>query len=150
MSTIFFIIAIIVFILLIAFNNSIKDKEKQRLQGARNQEKYPNFRNALKRIYQDTLQLYADNGKVVTYKIHTRFRDRKVGETFFILGLLEDKNFLQQSYEGYDNAEIITDKYYLQTKSDLSIEEYLKILEKVTLEIVSDSRYIKSTSGFSI
>lgn len=149
MSTIFFISVVILFIILFSFINS-SEKEKQKLQGAGNKEKYPNFRNALRQAYQDKFTLHADNGKVVTYKIYTLYFDRKVGETFFVLGLSDNRNYLRQFYKGYDNTEIITDKYYLQTKADLSIEEYLEILKKFTFEIVTDSRYLKSTTGLSI
>ncbi len=56
MSAVFFIIAIILFIVLVGFRSSIKSEEKQKLQGAGNKEFYPNFKNALRRVYQERFE----------------------------------------------------------------------------------------------
>lgn len=150
MAAILLVISLVILVVAVSSHNKMKVNEKYKRFGNGNKDKYPNFRNALSSVFGNDLQLHADNGRVITYKIATLFLDKKVGETFFILGLSESSNYLSQLYRGHDGIEVQTDKRSLNTKSDISVAEYKKIISGFCLEIAKDARWIKSTSGISL
>lgn len=147
MQLLLLILLFILIIWLTTKRNKIGYKEQIRQISGELRIKYPNFVKAIREAYKDKALLYADNNKVLCYKVPVMTFNRHMGDLFY--SLIDNPNsgsspYIIQGFKGVDRTEINAQKYYLELNKDLEIEEYLVILNDQATEILSDNRYLNS------
>ena len=146
----FLIISLIVLIIwLVVKRLNLDNEEKIRQISGELRVKYPNFVNAIRAIYQTQATLHADNNKALSYKTPINTFQRHMGDMFYSIidtSNVGNRPYIIQVYKGLDGIEIVTERYQMQTDTDLSIEEYLGIFNELAREILSDHRYLSSVS----
>lgn len=141
------ILLVILIIWLITKRNKIGYDEQIRQISGELRIKYPNFVKAIREVYKDKALLYADNNKVLCYKVPVMTFNRHMGDLFYSLNDNPNSGcstYIIQGFKGVDRTEINAQKYYLELNKDLEIEEYLVILNDQATEILSDNRYLNS------
>ena|SRR5690554_129475 len=141
------ILLIILIIWLITKRNNIDHEEQINQISGELRIKYPNFVKAIREVYKEKAQLYADNNKALCYKVPVMTFNRYMGDLFY--SIIDKPSsggspYIIQGYKGADKTEVNAEKYYLEIDEDLEIDEYLEILNNQATEILSDNRYLNS------
>ncbi len=114
--------------------------------------KYPNFLNAIKSIYHDSVTLYNNDRGALCYKVPFKTYQKSMGDMYFSLidrSNMGNKPYILQVYRGLDGVEIVTNNKIMPSDSDLTVDEYVRIFNDLGKEIMSDERYLISmTQGF--
>lgn len=148
--TVVLVIGIIIFLIWIATKrNKLEHSEELRQISGELRVKYPNFVRAIREAYQDKAKLNADNGKALSYKVPMETFNRHMGDQYYSIidtSNVGNKPYIIQVFKGNNGVEINTERYYLQSDSDQSIELYIEIFNELAKEIMSDPRFLKSVT----
>ena len=149
--TIFIIIGLIILIIwLVNYQANLNNEEKVRQISGELRVKYPNFVKAIRQSYYNNAVLYADNDKALCYKVPFKSLGIHKGDLYYSIidtTNIGNKPYIIKVYKGIDGIEINTERYYMISENDLTIEEYIKIFNDLMLEIMSDTRYFNSISN---
>jgi hypothetical protein len=151
--TIFIIIGLIILVIwLVNYQATINSEEKIRQVSGELRVKYPNFVRAVRQSYQNNAVLYADNDKALCYKVPVKSLGIHKGDLYYSIidtTNIGNKPYIIKVYKGIDGIEINTERFYMSSENDLTIEEYIKKFNELMLEIMSDTRYFNSISNLN-
>jgi hypothetical protein len=147
MKIIVILIMILIIVWLIVKRVDIDNEEKVRQVSGELRIKYPNFVKAIRILYQQKANLYADNGKALCYKIPVKTFNKHMGDMLY--SLIDTSNignnfYLIQVYTGLDGIEVVTERYYMKSDADLEVDEYIQIWKDFDIEIAIQPRFLKS------